>query len=60
MQEFQSFLWLILGITVVFVIFRLAKAILKWVLLILFIGVLLYYYQPTRHWLEQVLLNRFK
>lgn len=60
MQEFQSFLWLIAGIFIVFLLVKLVKSFIKWVLAILLIGIALYYYEPSRHWLEQVVLNRFK
>gem|GEM_PF-3517357 len=60
MQEFQSALWLILGIVIVFILFRIARSLIKWVLILILIGVLLYYYPPSRQWLEQTVLNRLK
>lgn len=57
MQELQSFLWLILGIVILFILFRLVKAVFKWVLFVVLIAILLYYYEPTRHWLNQVFVN---
>lgn len=60
MQELQSFLWLIAGIFIVFLLIKLVKSFIKWILIILLIGIVLYYYEPSRHWLEHAVMNRFK
>ena len=57
MHYLQSFLWLILGIVIIYIIFRIARSFVKWILIILVIGVLLYSYQPSRHWLEKTLFG---
>jgi predicted membrane protein len=60
MHYLQSFLWLILGIVIVYIIFRIARSFIKWVLIILLIGILLYYYQPSRQWLNKTVFNNSK
>jgi predicted membrane protein len=57
MHYLQSFLWLILGIVIIYIIFRIARSFVKWILIILVIGVLLYSYQPSRQWLEKTLFS---
>lgn len=57
MQEFQSFLWLILGLFLIFILFRIVRSFLKWMVIVLLITAGLIYYQPSRNWLKQKFLG---
>ena len=53
MPEMQSFLWVVAGIVLLFVVLRVVKTVFKWLLMAAIIVAGLYYYPPTRHYVAQ-------
>ena len=53
METLQSFLWVIAFIVAVFMVIKLIQSFLKWIIILLIIGAVLYWYTPSRIWLYQ-------
>ena len=60
MEVFQSFLWVVVCVVALFMVIKLIQSFFKWILILLIIGAVLYWYAPTRIWLQQLFANLTK